>query len=378
MPPNSRRRRTIGSVLIGFGRETGVGERRVALVPDAVARLQAIGLDLIVESGAGTAAWFSDAAYAAAGARLVDRATLFKEADVLVCLHPPAPADRDRLRAGQVLIGLLAPLFDPQLIRDLVAAKVTAISLDGLPRRLSRAQAMDALTSQSNVAGYKAALVAADAYDGYLPMLMTAAGTIRPATVLVIGAGVAGLQAISTARRLGAVVTGYDVRVEARADVASTGAAFLELGPELSAGGADGYARVLTAPERDQQRAAMVRAVGRFDIVITTAQVPGGIPPMVVSAAAVAGMAPGSVVVDISASSLGGNVEGAVPDATRGHRQRRDDHRRRQPARRNAAARIDGLLAQHRRTARLPRPGRRAPPGHRRRDHRRGARHPRR
>ena len=193
---------------------------------------------------------------------------------------------------------------------------MTALSLDGLPRMLSSAQAMDVLTSQANVAGYKAALVAAEAFSGYFPMLMTAAGTMRPAKVLVIGAGVAGLQAIGTARRLGAVVTGYDVRDAARDDVLSTGATFLDLGAEggpVSAGGDGGYARELTADEREAQQAAMTDAIASFDIVITTAQVPGRRPPVLVRGEAVAAMQPGSVVVDLAAGPLGGNVEGSSP-----------------------------------------------------------------
>jgi NAD(P) transhydrogenase subunit alpha len=191
---------------------------------------------------------------------------------------------------------------------------VTAISLDLLPRTLSRAQSMDALSSQANVAGYKAALLAADLYGGYFPMLMTAAGTVRPATVLVLGAGVAGLQAVGTARRLGAVVTGYDVREAARADIASTGATVLDLQAEAS--GEGGYARALTAAETARQQDAMAAAVARFDVVITTAQVPGRTPPVLVNAAALAAMRPGSVVVDLAASPLGGNVVGSEPDRT--------------------------------------------------------------
>jgi NAD(P) transhydrogenase subunit alpha len=303
-------------VLVGVARETVTGERRVALVPDAVARLQAVGLDVAVESGAGAGALFADAAYAAAGARVVDTATLYADSALLLGVHPPAGDRRDRLHAGQVLIGLLQPLADPVLVHDLVEAKVTGISLDGLPRTLSRAQSMDALTSQANVAGYKAALVAADTFGGFFPMLMTAAGTVRPATVLVVGAGVAGLQAIGTARRLGAMVTGYDVRDAARADVASMGAAFLDLGTTVSAAGGDGYARELTVDEMRSQRAAMTRAAATFDIVITTAQVPGRPPPLLVAADAVAAMEPGSVVVDLAAGPFGGNVDGSMPDTT--------------------------------------------------------------
>ena len=302
------------ALTVGVVRETAAGERRVALTPDGAGRLQAAGLDVAAESGAGAGAWFPDSAYVAAGARIVGTDALYACSDVLVCVHPPGRVEL--LRAGQAVIGLLQPLTSPQLSRDLAAAKVTAISLDGLPRTLSRAQAMDALTSQANVAGYKAALVAADTYGGYFPMLMTAAGTVRPATVLVVGAGVAGLQAIGTARRLGAIVTGYDVRDAARADVLSTGASFLDLGAEVSGAGAGGYARELNEPERRAQQDAMIAAASRFDVVITTAQVPGRRPPLLISAAALAAMQPGSVVVDLAASPLGGNVEGSVPGST--------------------------------------------------------------
>lgn len=304
----------MNALTVGVLHESATGERRVAITPDAVARLRALGPEVIVESGAGTSASYPDDAYAAADAQVVGTEALYADSDVLVCVQPPGRMDL--LRAGQTVVGLLQPLTSPQLVRDLAAAKVTAISLDGLPRTLSRAQAMDALTSQANVAGYKAALVAADTYGSYFPMLMTAAGTVRPATVLVIGAGVAGLQAIGTARRLGAIVTGYDVREAARADVLSTGAAFLDLGAGLSAAGDGGYARELTDAEREAQQDAMNTAVGRFDVVITTAQVPGRRPPVLISQAALAGMQPGSVVVDLAASPLGGNVDGSMPGST--------------------------------------------------------------
>jgi NAD(P) transhydrogenase subunit alpha len=303
--------RTVGAVA-----ETAPGERRVALSPDGAARLLAADHQVIIEGGAGDAAWFTDSDYADAGARLLSRREVYEQADIIVCVHPPAAADASLLRPGQVLIGLLAPLLDVDLARSLAQAKVTAISLDGLPRTLSAAQSMDVLSSQANVAGYKAALVAADTYGGYLPMFMTAAGTTRPAQVLVIGAGVAGLQAISTARRLGAVVTGYDVRDAARADVASTGANFLDVGAPVSAAGDGGYARALSREEHDAQQAALTDAIARFDIVITTAQVPGRPAPVLVSAAALAAMRPGSVVVDLAASDFGGNVHGALPETT--------------------------------------------------------------
>ena len=304
----------MSELTVGVVRQDDVGERRVALVPESVARLAALGLDTVVQEGAGAAAWFPDAEYAAAGATVVPGPAVYERADVVVCVRAPDPAP---LREGQLLVGLLQPLLDPALARALADAKVTAVSLDGLPRTLSRAQSMDALTSQANVAGYKAAVLAADLYGGYFPMLMTAAGTVRPASVLVLGAGVAGLQAIGTARRLGAVVTGYDVREAARADIASTGANVLDLaGTDAAATGEGGYARELTAAEAARQQDAMTAAVARFDVVITTAQVPGRTPPVLVSAAALAAMRPGSVVVDLAASDLGGNVVGSVPERT--------------------------------------------------------------
>jgi len=305
----------MSELTVGVVRQDDVGERRVALVPESVARLAALGLGTVVQEGAGAAAWFPDAEYAAAGATVGPARAVYERADIVVCVHPPDPAP---LREGQLLLGLLQPLLDPGLARALAEAKVTAVSLDGLPRTLSRAQSMDALSSQANVAGYKAAVLAADLYGGYFPMLMTAAGTVRPASVLVLGAGVAGLQAIGTARRLGAVVTGYDVREAARAEIASTGANVLELatGADAAATGDGGYARALTADEAARQQDAMTAAVARFDVVITTAQVPGRTPPVLVSAAALAAMRPGSVVVDLAASDLGGNVVGSLPEST--------------------------------------------------------------
>jgi len=301
----------MSELTVGVVRQDDAGERRVALVPESVARLAALGLGTVVQEGAGAAAWFPDAEYAAAGATVLPGQAVYERADVVVCVHPPEGAP---LRAGQLLLGLLQPLLQPALARRLAEAKVSAVSLDGLPRTLSRAQSMDALTSQANVAGYKAAVLAADLYGGYFPMLMTAAGTVRPASVLVLGAGVAGLQAIGTARRLGAVVTGYDVREAARADIASTGASVLDLGTEAT--GEGGYARELTAEEAAGQQDAMAAAVARFDVVITTAQVPGRTPPVLVTAEALAAMRPGSVVVDLAASDLGGNVVGSVPERT--------------------------------------------------------------
>jgi len=228
----------------------------------------------------------------------------------------PPDADSARsLRTGQVLAGLLGPAYG----RELRERGVRTVSLDLLPRTLSRAQSMDALTSQANVAGYKAALVAADAYDRFLPMLTTAAGTMRPAQVLVLGAGVAGLQAVATFRRLGATVTAYDVRPESRGEVESLGARFLDIqSPREGEPGAGrgGYARELTAEEQRAQRAALDDHIARHDIVVTTAQVPGRRPPLLVSRDTLKRMRPGSVVVDLAASGLGGNVEGSEPDKT--------------------------------------------------------------
>lgn len=304
-------------MCVGVLRETRPGERRVALTPDGVTRLKKLGLTIVVEAGAGVAAGFPDGSYTKAGAAVLKTAAVVSQSNVLVCINPPDEAGVTSLRAGQVVLGMLQPLIDLELVRQLTAVQVSSISLDGLPRTLSSAQSMDALTSQANVAGYKAALLAADTYGGYFPMLMTAAGTVRPAKVLVLGAGVAGLQAIGTARRLGAVVTAYDVRDAARADVASTGATFLDLGLPAAATGSDsGYARQQSAEEQSAQAAAMVTAIGRFDIVISTAQVPGRKPSVLVSSAAVAALSPGSVVIDLACGPLGGNVEGSVAGTT--------------------------------------------------------------
>ena len=297
---------------VGVICETGENERRVALVPDVVGKLRAAGLDVVVETGAGRRASFTDEQYADAGAQVADAATVY-DSDVLLCLaRPPIEA----LRAGQTLIGLLGPLFDPRSMAALAELGVTAVSLDGLPRTLSRAQGMDALSSQANVAGYKAVLVAADTFGRFFPMLITAAGTSKPAEVLVLGIGVAGLQAIGTARRLGAVVRAYDVRPNTKEEARSLGAQYIDLTSVATGGGEGGYARALTAEEQAAQQAELADHIVRHDIVITTAQVPGRRPPLMVSAAAVARMRPGSVVVDMAASDLGGNVEVSRPGET--------------------------------------------------------------
>jgi H+-translocating NAD(P) transhydrogenase subunit alpha len=303
----------MAAARVGVLREATPGERRVALTPDVIRRLRDAGLEVFIESGAGDAAWHPDDDYAQAGATIVDAASVRETADVLLCVQSPPT---DQLRDGQVVIGLLAPLLQPELMRDLAVRKITAISLDGLPRTLTRVQNMDALTSQASVAGYRAVLVAANHFDRFFPLLITAAGTSKPASVLILGAGVAGLQAIGTARRLGAVVSAYDVRPAARAEVASLGAKFVELTSVESGGGAGGYARALTEEEQAAMQAELAEHIARQDIVITTAQVPGQAPPVMVSAATVKAMRPGSVIVDLAASELGGNVEGSRPDET--------------------------------------------------------------
>src|SRR5271168_5385482 len=289
----------------GVVKETAPGERRVALVPDAVAKLRAAGIEVLVERGAGEGAWLSDSLYADAGATIVSAAELYREADVVGLLRP-----------GQAVIGMLAPLVYPELAAALAAQGVTAISLDRMPRTLTRTQPMDALSSQANVAGYKAALVAAAEFGRFFPLLITAAGTARPAKVLVLGAGVAGLQAIGTARRLGAVVSGYDVRPASKTEVESLGATFIELTAGVSAAGEGGYARELTAEERQVQQDELVGHIARHDVVITTAQVPGRRPPLLVTEDAIKAMTAGSVIVDMGASTLGGNVSGSRPGET--------------------------------------------------------------
>ena len=307
---------TVARIKAAVIREASPGERRVALVPDAIGRLQPAGIDVLVESGAGDGAWLPDAAYADAGASIVSAAELYRTADVILTVTRPSPEALSELRKGQAVIGMLAPLADPELAAALAARGVTVISLDGLPRTLSRAQPMDALTSQSNVAGYKAVLVAAGEYGRFFPLLITAAGTARPAKVLVLGTGVAGLQAIGTARRLGAVVSGYDIRPSSKDEVTSLGATFLELTSVGSAAGEGGYARELTDAERQAQQDELTGHIARHDVVITTAQVPGRRPPLLVTEDAVKAMSPGSVIVDMGASALGGNVSGSQPGET--------------------------------------------------------------
>jgi NAD(P) transhydrogenase subunit alpha len=303
---------------IGVPKETTEGERRVALVPEVVGKLtRAAGEDpggrdpiqVLVQRGAGAGALIPDEAFAEAGAEMVDEAPL--DCDVVVKVAAPSAEEIGRLGGETILLGFLQPLTNADGVRALASANVTAFALESVPR-ISRAQSMDALSSQSNVAGYRAALLGAQEMGRFYPMLMTAAGTIRPATVLVLGAGVAGLQALATARRLGAVVQGFDVRAAVKEQVESLGAKFLEfdLGGDLE--GAGGYAKELTAEQQAKQQELMAEAIGKVDVVITTALVPGRRAPILVTEAAVKLMKPGSVIVDL-AGEAGGNCELSEP-----------------------------------------------------------------
>jgi NAD(P) transhydrogenase subunit alpha len=293
---------------VGVLRESGADERRVALVPKAVSGLVNSGVAVVVESGAGEQALLPDDLYTAAGATIGDAWA----ADVVVKVAPPSAYEVGKLRSGQTLIGFLAPRNADNQIDALKKAGVQAFALEAIPR-ISRAQVMDALSSQANVAGYKAVLVAASEATRFFPMLTTAAGTVKPASVLVLGVGVAGLQALATAKRLGARTTGYDVRPEVADQVRSVGAQWLDLG--IEAAGEGGYARELTDEERAEQQKKLEEAITGFDVVITTALVPGRPAPRLVTAAAVEGMKPGSVVVDL-AGETGGNCELTEPGQT--------------------------------------------------------------
>src|SRR2546421_1593171 len=291
---------------VGAARETAPGERRVALVPETVGKLAGAGFDVVVEPGAGEAASFPDDAYAEAGATLGSP----WDADSLVKVRKPDDAEAGRLHDGQLLIGFLDPLGDREGIERLAKRGVVAFAMESIPR-ITRAQAMDALSSQATVGGYKGALLGAEHLPRFFPMLMTAAGTVPPAKVLVIGAGVAGLQAIATARRLGAVVTGFDVRPAVQEQIESLGAHWLDLG----VGGAEaegGYARELTPEEMQAQQQALEGRIGDFDVVITTAAVPGRAAPRIIPTSAVRAMRPGSVIVDLAADT-GGNCELTQP-----------------------------------------------------------------
>jgi NAD(P) transhydrogenase subunit alpha len=308
-------------ILAGVVRESFPGERRVAVAPQSVAALAKCGVRLVIERGAGEAAGFADSDYEQKGAQLATRPEVFAAAAAILAVRTaganPEAFRRDlrQMRAGQALVGLGEPLSDPEPYRDLAAAGVTSFALELIPR-ITRAQSMDVLSSMATIAGYKAVLLAADALPRMFPMLMTAAGTVAPARVLVIGAGVAGLQAIATARRLGAVVSGYDVRPAVKEQVESLGARFVTL--DLEAGAAQdqgGYARALGEDFYRRQRELMAEVIARHDVVITTAAVPGKRAPVLLTREMAAGMTPGSVIVDLAAER-GGNCELTRPGET--------------------------------------------------------------
>ncbi len=295
---------------VAVPKETAPGERRVALVPEIVKRLAGGGFELAVERGAGEAAGFADAEFVEAGARILGRDELFRDAEGVVKVQKPSVEEVELLPQSSILIAFLQPLTDPEGVERLARRGVTGFALESIPR-ITRAQPMDALSSQATVSGYKAVLLAADRLPRFFPMLMTAAGTVAPAKVLVLGAGVAGLQAIATARRLGAVVSGFDVRPVVREQVESLGAKFLELdivGEET----AGGYARELTEEDQRRQQEELERRIPEFDVVVTTALIPGRPAPKLIPASAVRSMRTGSVIVDLAAEA-GGNCELTVP-----------------------------------------------------------------
>ncbi|RDY65909.1 NAD(P) transhydrogenase subunit alpha [Lysobacter soli] len=303
----------MAGITIGVASETASGERRVALTPETCKKLVARGAKVRVQRGAGQQAAFTDDAYADAGAELVDDAdTALRDADLVLCVQPPSSATLMGLREGAALVGLLAPQADAARGEAINARHLLAFPLERLPRT-TRAQAMDVLSSQAGMAGYKAVLIAAQLAPRFFPMLTTAAGTIRPSKVLIVGAGVAGLQAIATAKRLGAQVEGFDVRPETREQIESLGGRFLDLG--VSAAGEGGYARALTDEERAEQQRRLAEHLKNVDVIVCTAAVPGRPAPKIITAAMVAGMRPGSVIVDLAAET-GGNCELTRPGET--------------------------------------------------------------
>ena len=291
------------AVVIGVLKETAASETRVSVVPEIAGKFAALGARVVVERGAGGAANFPDSAYS--NVELADAAAVLAQADILLKVQPPSVAEIGALKEGAIVVGFMQAYARRDLVAAMLGRNITSFAMELVPR-ISRAQSMDALSSQASVSGYKAALIAANTLEKFLPMLTTAAGTIRPATILVIGAGVAGLQAIATARRLGAVVEAYDVRSATKDQVKSLGAKFVETG--VSAEGSGGYARELTAEETLRQQEILDARIAASDAVISTASVPGRAAPRIISRAAVERMKPGSVVVDIAAEQ-GGNCE---------------------------------------------------------------------
>ena len=294
-------------------KETAPGEQRVALVPDGVRHQTEAGVDVLVETGAGEAAAYPDSTYAEAGAQIVSADELYAQADLVLRIGKVTAGDVERLHSGQTLVAFLQPLVETDLAKALAARGVTSFSMDAIPR-ITRAQPMDALSSQATVAGYKAVLIAAGSIGKFFPMLTTAAGTIRPAKVMVLGAGVAGLQAIATARRLGAVVSAYDVRPAVKEQVESLGATFLELDVE-GAEGVGGYAIALAEDEQARQQELLKLHAAAADAVVSTALIPGKPAPLLLTEDAVAAMQPGSVIVDLAAE-MGGNCAGTEAGKT--------------------------------------------------------------
>ena len=302
---------------IAVAKEIEASERRVALIPDVVSKLVKQGFEVSIESGAGEKALFNDSDYEAAGATIIsDTAKLWGEADILLKVSPPqqredGSAEIDLLKEGSVFIGFLNPLRDPSLIEQLAQRKVTAFSMEMIPRT-TRAQSMDALSSQASIAGYKSVLIAAEALPKYFPMLTTAAGTIAPAKVFVMGAGVAGLQAIATARRLGAMVEAFDIRAAVKEEVQSLGAKFVEVKLDEETATAGGYAKEISEESKKKTQEAVNDRVKNADVVITTAQVPGRKAPRLVTEEMIAQMKPGAVIVDFAADQ-GGNAAYTEP-----------------------------------------------------------------
>lgn len=302
------------AVIIGVPKETAPGERRVALTPDVAARLAKDGLEVVVESGAGEAAFHADAEYEAQGARIAGREDAFA-ADVVAKVQPPSDDEIGLLRSGGVLIGLLRPLDAPETSEKLAGRGVTALSMELVPR-ISRAQKMDVLSAMSSVAGYRAVLLAAEALPKFFPLLTTAAGTLRPASALILGAGVAGLQAIATARRLGARTSAYDIREAVREEIQSLGAQFVELELETTESqDSGGYAKALAEEKQRRQTELLVPHLAKADVVISTALIPGRPAPLLITEAAVEAMQPGSVIVDLAAPN-GGNCALTEPGET--------------------------------------------------------------
>jgi H+-translocating NAD(P) transhydrogenase subunit alpha len=303
------------AVKVAVPKEIRPGERRVAINPGVAERLAKLGVEVLVQAGAGEAAQVPDSDYGDLASFVADAKALYDQADIVLKVQPPTIEEVDRMREGTVVIGYMSPHQEPQRIARLRDRSVTAFAMELIPR-ISRAQSMDALSSQAAVAGYKAAIMAADLSNRFFPMLTTAAGTIRPAQVLIVGAGVAGLQAIATARRLGAQVEAYDVRAATKEQVQSLGAKFLET--KLAAEGEGGYARELNEEEKKQQQEMLAEHIAKANVVITTAAVPGQASPMIIPTSMVEGMRAGAVIIDLAAEG-GGNCELSKPGETIRH-----------------------------------------------------------